>query len=311
MSYKYAYDSRVFGNVLVPKNGAEHVLTGLLRLRERLDAWNQKELVPPYPDDVQCLDWLIRWSRDGIAATGTHGMVFFNSMTIGALRYLKAGAVLRVLEAEEQLSREVATLPAGVITTRRASIAKMKEMCEGKVFGPLDPADCLWEVAPTAQIRTPSLSMLPDGSPVWDVFISHASEDKEPFVASLAKALSDEGLRVWLDDFVLKLGDSLRRSIERGLRGSRYGVVVLSPRFFEKEWPQKELDGMSALEVDGRKVILPIWHDVGVAEVRTYSPILADRVAIKSDRGLAAVVKGVLDVVHPPPDAEPRDRRGP
>ena len=67
----------------------------------------------------------------------------------------------------------------------------------------------------------------------------------------------------------LKLGDSLRRSIERGLASSRFGVVVLSPRFFAKEWPQKELDGMAALEIEGRKVILPVHHtalkDVGPA----------------------------------------------
>jgi hypothetical protein len=58
-------------------------------------------------------------------------------------------------------------------------------------------------------------------------------------------------------------------------------------------------------------VILPIWHDVGVAQVRAYSPLLADRVAIKSDRGLAAVVEGILSVVRPPPEAGPIDPSGP
>ena len=78
----------------------------------------------------------------------------------------------------------------------------------------------------------------------WDVFIGHASEDKDDFVRSLAERLRHEGLRVWYDDFTLTVGDSLRRSIDRGLARSRYGVVVISPNFLRKEWPQKELDGL-------------------------------------------------------------------
>jgi hypothetical protein len=297
MSYAYQYDSRVYGDVLIHREALEQALKGLLHLRERLDAWNKDESTLPYAREVKDLDWMIKWSRDQLARTGRH--IDFNGISVGSLRYLKAGEVLMVLEAEEQLRRDLNTLPAGVIAARRASIVTMKEGCEDGVFASLDPADCLWEVAPTVPSRTPTPPALPDGSQPWDVFISHASEDKEPFVISLAKALTDSGVRVWLDDFVLQLGDSLRRSIERGLRASRYGVVVLSPRFFEKEWPQKELDGMAALEVDGRKVILPIWHEVGVAEVRAYSPILADRVAIRSDQGLGAVVKRILDVIQP------------
>lgn len=93
----------------------------------------------------------------------------------------------------------------------------------------------------------------------WDVFVSHASEDKDPFVRSLADLLKAEGLRVWYDEFTLQIGDSLRRTIDRGLANSRFGVVVLSPSFFAKEWPQRELDGLSTRENNGAKVILPVW----------------------------------------------------
>ena len=75
---------------------------------------------------------------------------------------------------------------------------------------------------------------------VYDAFICHASEDKEAVVSSLARALANAGLSIWYDEFSLKLGDSLRRSIERGLAQSRYGIVIISPHFFEKEWPQVE-----------------------------------------------------------------------
>lgn len=116
----------------------------------------------------------------------------------------------------------------------------------------------------------------------FDVFISHASEDKDDFVRPLAEELSGRDIRVWYDESTLKVGDSLRRKIDQGLARSRYGVVVLSGAFFVKNWPQYELDGMVAREMDGHKVILPIWHKVSKSEVIRFSPTLADKVAINS-----------------------------
>lgn len=131
----------------------------------------------------------------------------------------------------------------------------------------------------------------------WDAFICHASEDKESLVRPLAESLTQMGLLVWYDEFALKVGDSLRRSIDRGLGRSRFGIVVLSHAFFEKEWPQRELDGLVAREVDGRKVILPVWHEVTLEEVRRYSPTLADRVAAKSSEGLEGVVHRLISAM--------------
>jgi hypothetical protein len=135
-------------------------------------------------------------------------------------------------------------------------------------------------------------------SPEFDVFISHASEDKTAFVAPLAHYLVQQGLRVWYDAFTLKLGDRLRQSIDRGLARSRYGIVVLSQAFFEKHWPQYELDGLAALEVSGRKVILPIWHGVSREDVARVSPPLADRVAVNSTLPLETVAAKILEVVR-------------
>jgi hypothetical protein len=131
----------------------------------------------------------------------------------------------------------------------------------------------------------------------WDVFISHASEDKDDFVRPLAERLRHEGLRVWYDDFTLTVGDSLRRSIDHGLAKSRYGVVVVSLNFLKKEWPQKELDGLVAREVGGVKVILPVWHNISADEIRAYSPILADRLAVSSAKGLDHVTDQLLQAI--------------
>ena len=134
----------------------------------------------------------------------------------------------------------------------------------------------------------------------WDVFISHASEDKVDIATPLAEALRERGLRVWYDDFSLRVGDSLFESINRGLAQSRYGVVILSGYFFGKHWPQQELNGLATREVDGKRVILPVWHGIGAAEVRGYSPILADRVAVQTKDGLSHVVAKIIEAIGAP-----------
>lgn len=130
----------------------------------------------------------------------------------------------------------------------------------------------------------------------YDIFIAHASEDKN-FATPLAHSLKAKGLEVWYDDFVLKVGDSLRREIDKGLVHSRYGVVVLSPYFFKKHYPQKELDGLAAREEIGRKVILPIWHNIDKDEIISYSPTLADIVAVKSNLGIKAVTDKIIEAI--------------
>src|SRR5882672_1348951 len=98
---------------------------------------------------------------------------------------------------------------------------------------------------------------------LYDLFICHASEDKETFVRPLAEALRAQHVEVWYDEFSLKLGDSIRQAIDKGLRQSRFGVVVLSQAFFAKQWPQYELDGLTERQMQGRDiVILPVWHNV-------------------------------------------------
>jgi hypothetical protein len=133
------------------------------------------------------------------------------------------------------------------------------------------------------------------------VFISHASEDKADFVRPLATALRERGVRVWYDEFSLRPGDSLRASIDKGLAEAAFGLVVLSPAFFLKNWTLWELNGLVQRHVNSQEgIIIPIWHTVDAAEVRSFSPPLADIVAINSTAGLAAVARAVAELVHPP-----------
>jgi TIR domain len=132
-----------------------------------------------------------------------------------------------------------------------------------------------------------------------DVFISHASEDKVDVARPLVDALTRERLTVWFDEYELRLGDRLRQRIEDGLKRSRFGVVIMSHSFFAKRWPQLELDGLFALEV-GEKRILPVWHGLTADDVRQYSPILSERLAVSTSRGMDEVVRKIVAAVRAP-----------
>ncbi|WP_022673352.1 DUF1883 domain-containing protein [Novosphingopyxis baekryungensis] len=127
-------------------------------------------------------------------------------------------------------------------------------------------------------VHEPAPSVEKSGE-TYDVFISHASEDKESIVRSLADELVARGLKVWYDEFTLRIGDSLRQKIDAGLARSRVGLVVLSPAFVDKGWTNYELDGIVTRTMSGEQILLPIWHNITKQEVIDFSPSLADKVA--------------------------------
>lgn len=135
---------------------------------------------------------------------------------------------------------------------------------------------------------------------LYDVFISHASEDKDSFVREFAEKLMASRIEVWYDEYSLKPGDSLRREIDKGLSKSRFGIVVFSKHFFSKQWTQYELDGLVSRWINSNsKVIVPIWHNIDSDEVSKYSSSLSNIVAIKSDRGIDFVVDEIVKIVFP------------
>jgi hypothetical protein len=168
------------------------------------------------------------------------------------------------------------------------------------------------EPPPLAPLRTSSAGSLdlirhelpPEveagGAEVWDVFISHASEDKDVVARPLAEALRARGVKVWLDETELRIGDSLRRKIDRGLASSRFGVVVFSRSFFAKGWPQYELDGIVSRSVSGEQTLLPLWHEITKDEVQRQSPSLVDKIARSTAQyTIEEIAEEIADVVGP------------
>jgi hypothetical protein len=189
----------------------------------------------------------------------------------------------------EDWNRGLPALLRERLEQRRSKLERDQELSLGYPAGTLkQPAARTTAAAkPQAQIQT------------YDVFLSHASEDKDAIARPLYVALVARGLSVWFDEAVLKLGDSLRRKIDEGLSKCQYGIVILSPRFLSKQWPQRELDGLVARETaSGEKAILPIWHEIDRDGILTYSPPLADRFAGRSEEGIDGLVQRILEAIH-------------
>lgn len=117
----------------------------------------------------------------------------------------------------------------------------------------------------------------------FDVFISHATEDKETFGDEFARILQEKyDLKVWYDSLSIKWGDSIRIEIDKGLKKSKFGIVILSRNYINKYWTNYELEALFQIESSGGKVILPIWHDITKKEIQDFSLILAGKLAMNT-----------------------------
>lgn len=132
----------------------------------------------------------------------------------------------------------------------------------------------------------------------YDVFISHASEDKADFVEPLVTALEERGVKPWYDGQQIELGDDFRRKMDNGLRSSRFGVVVLSPSF-AKYWTEAELSALFQQEhAFDEKRILPVVHLLTPQQVATQWPLLSARAAATAADGPVEVARRIADVVQ-------------
>jgi hypothetical protein len=300
MTYQYEFDSKTVGDKTFDTEAYKLIQQGLKDLLVEVETWNEHAkvygAVPPYEQETRDLRQMIEFGSKHLE--DKFPVVILSGLSMGSMRYLRAGLELILNRKRKELEKIRAD---GWPSAVQQSLQRALEKTEGIASNlNVAPAELLWEVLPEYESGEITVQMRGEAEAgLWDAFISHASEDKEGFVRPLVSALQEAGLRVWYDEFSLRIGDSLRRSIDKGLSRARYGVVVLSPYFFAKEWPQKELDGLTAREVGGQKVILPVWHNIDSNDVLRYSPTLADRVAARAQNGLNRVVEDLLAVIKP------------
>lgn len=112
----------------------------------------------------------------------------------------------------------------------------------------------------------------------YDVFLSHASEDKDDVARPLAVLLQGLGLRIWFDEFELRIGDNIIDKLNKGINASRFGTVALSTAFVDltKHWTKYELDTLEYLWVTENRVMFPVWHNISVHEIRSFRASLAN-----------------------------------
>jgi hypothetical protein len=131
-------------------------------------------------------------------------------------------------------------------------------------------------------------------------FISYDSRDREPFVRELASTLQRMLCPVWYDEYSLIAGQSLRESIEKGLRECRKCVLVLSENFLSNGgWTKAEFDTVFSREIlEQQSVVVPVWHGVSKEQIYAYSPRLLDKVGISSSLGVEEVARRIARAVE-------------
>ncbi len=112
----------------------------------------------------------------------------------------------------------------------------------------------------------------------YDIFLSHASEDKDDVARPLAVLLQERGLRVWFDEFEFRIGDNIIEKLNKGINASRFGTVVLSKAFIDlaKHWTKHELNTLEFLWVTENRIMFPVWHNITVLEIREFRASLAN-----------------------------------
>ena len=292
MTYQYERDGQQVGTLTLGKDEYEIVQECYNLIKSELEKWNQISLkhgaiTPPYENEVNDLETMIEWGDAELEKLNDRfGFIRVRGISIGSLRYLKAALLYGIKIKEKIISeKRQQNWPETALKFLEPPINKIKKILENINY---PPSGFYNELFPDEKSKS---------NIEWDVFISHASEDKESIAKPLAESLIKKNIKVWYDEFTLKLGDSLRRTIDKGLTNSKYGAVILSKNFFSKEWPQKELDALVAKEINGIKVILPIWHHITKEEVLRFSPILADKLSISTDEGLEKVVTKIIEAI--------------
>jgi RNA-directed DNA polymerase len=96
------------------------------------------------------------------------------------------------------------------------------------------------------------------GANDFDVFISHASEDKEAIARPIYNACVKVGVKSFLDEAHSGWGENFTKKINVALGAARTVLVIVSNNSVSKDWPLAEINAALAMEVKGHKQALPL-----------------------------------------------------
>ena len=111
----------------------------------------------------------------------------------------------------------------------------------------------------------------------YDVFISHANSDKPVIVDEINSSLEKLGISIFYDKKSLEWGDHWKKRILDGTQKAEFAIIVISENFFDREWTERELDEfLNRQNSNGQKLILPILHNITIAQLQEKYPSVAD-----------------------------------
>ena len=202
----------------------------------------------------------------------------------------------KIARLQEKLNSKSRQIQKAQIEEQQKAQRLLQDVYDGRITG-LERQFSKTLITPRAIYRV----MPAEKEETYDVFISHASEDKEEFVDGLVSELRALDVNVWYDTSEVKWGHSIRERIDDGLKKSLYGIVILSPDYIaeRKYWTKAELDGLFQKDLVQSNRLLPIWYKLSYEDVASYSPILASRKGIEAKyftpAGIAYEFKKLLD----------------
>lgn len=189
-----------------------------------------------------------------------------------------ADVELKINKAQERYEKERSSQQARALQ----NIKRRSDQAASQFAGPRSVVVSGPVSAPIDQMKR-GLGAASGAAPAADVFLSHASEDKDDIARPLKEALEARGVSVWFDEIQIKVGQSIRREIEKGIAQCRFGIVIVSPHFFAKQWTQAELDALFSKKMEsGEDLVLPVWHHISKDEVSRQSPLLSGIHALNS-----------------------------
>ncbi|MEO1503419.1 MAG: reverse transcriptase domain-containing protein [Pseudomonadota bacterium] len=96
------------------------------------------------------------------------------------------------------------------------------------------------------------------GADDYDIFISHAREDKAEIARPIFEACEKLGLKAFLDEEHIGWGQQFTQKINVALGAARTVLAIVSTNSVGKDWPVAEMNAALGLEVDGEKTVAPL-----------------------------------------------------
>jgi RNA-directed DNA polymerase len=128
---------------------------------------------------------------------------------------------------------------------------------------------------------------------MYDIFICHASEDKNEVALPLYESLKMQKINAFIDCFAINWGDSLVSKINTALQKSKYVIAIISENSVKKSWPMKELNAVLSAEIGSdRTKLLPLMVGDGEALIEKL-PLLSDKLFVTYENNIDEIVEKI------------------